>query len=205
MANYNRTDPSSISFGRLLHQTAAAVHKQQQEIDTLKKGQLTSQEKQSAQELAAAKRAERSRANQMLSSYDATIEDYQSLNQSLLTTAQKEQLRHNISSLITAQTFGTPIQFTDEALARINNWKALAKAAPKEQTFANNNLPPDPPADPRFERWLKNQNSVQGMMHRSKQAQVYADIDHALAKSKANMNKPKAGGRRIGGIKDLNN
>ena len=205
MANYNRTDPSSLSFGRLLHQTAAAVKQQQQEIDALKKGQLTSQEKQSAQELAAAKRAERSRANQMLSSLDTTLEDYQELNQTLLTTAQKEQLRHNINSLITAQTFGTPIQFTDAALTRINNWKALAKAAPKEQTFANNNLPPEPAADPRFERWLKNQNSLHGIMHRSKQTQANLEIDQMLAKSKANINKPKAKGRHIGGIKDLNN
>lgn len=200
-----RNDPSSVSFGRLLHQTAATVKQQQREIDSLKQGQLTSQEKQSAQELAAAKRSERSRANQMLSSLDTTLEDYQSLNQTLLTTAQKEQLRHNINGLITAQAFGTPIQFTDEALARINNWKTLAKAAPKEQTFANNNLPPKPPADPRFERWLKNQNSVQGMMHRSKQEQANLDIDQMLTKSKANLNKPRAQGRHIGGIKDLNN
>ena len=204
MANYNRTDPSSISFGRLLQQTAATVHKQQQEIDALKKGQLTSQEKQSAQELAAAKRAERTKANQMLSSFDTTLEDYQGLNQSLLTTAQKEQLRHNINSLITAQTFGTPIQFSDEALVRINNWKALAKAAPKEQTFADNNHPPEPPADPRFLRWLERRNSPEGVLHRSRQAQTHAEIERMLAKSKAKINKPKVGGRHIGGVKDLN-
>lgn len=202
---YTRNDPSSLSFGRrmqALEQHAAAQAKQ---IDELKSGQLSSEEKLSAKELAAAKRAERARANQMLASVDSTLEDYYTLNQSLLTNAQREQLRHNVNGLQSAKAFGTPIQFNDAALARINNWKALAKSAPQHETFASNNAQPVGAVPERpFDKWLKRQNSPQGMFHRSKQNQLELEHNLMMAKSKANLNSLKPEGKHIGGLKDLN-
>ena len=97
-----RTDPSSISFGRLLRQTVNTVHQQQAEISELQKGQLSSQEKEQANQLAAERRQERRRAMQMIASYDTTADDYLSLDQTLLTRAQREQIRHNQNAMQSA-------------------------------------------------------------------------------------------------------
>ena len=58
-----RSDPSSISFGRLLRQTADTVHQQQAEIADLKRGQLSEQEKAQAKQLATERKQERLQRN----------------------------------------------------------------------------------------------------------------------------------------------
>ena len=157
MANYQRTDPSSVSFGRRLQQTETQVRHQSQAIETLQQGQLSSREKQTAKELAADRDTERMRAKQLLASCSASTEDLQSLNQSLLTPALREQVRLNITALYSAQA-PAAIQFDEAALARINNFRQFTKEHPRD-VFQQNNDSFTTPANTEYERWLKNQQT----------------------------------------------
>ena len=157
MANYQRTDPSSVSFGRRLQQTETQVRHQSQAIETLQQGQLSSREKQTAKELAADRDTERMRAKQLLASCSASTEDLQSLNQSLLTPALREQVRLNITALYSAQA-PAAIQFDEAALARINNFRQFTKENPRD-VFQQNNDSFTTPANTEYERWLKNQQT----------------------------------------------
>jgi len=157
MANYQRSDPSSVSFGRRLQQTENQVRHQSQAIETLQQGQLSSREKQTAKELASDRDAERMRAKQLLASYSASTEDLQSLNQALLTPALREQVRLNITALYSAQA-PTAIQFDEAALARINNFRQFTKENPRD-VFQQNNDPFTPPVNTGYQRWLKNQQT----------------------------------------------
>ena len=158
-----RTDPSSISFGRLLRQTAATVHQQQAEIGELQKGQLSSQEKEQAKQLAAERRQERRRAMQLIASYDTTADDYLSLDQSLLTRAQREQIRHNQNAMQSAGLSSLPA-FDRDAVQRIQNMRdaaridgdAFSQTAPRE--FSSNAPTP-------YERWLTNQQRPETQQH----------------------------------------
>lgn len=157
MANYQRSDPSSVSFGRRLQQTENQVRHQSQAIETLQQGQLSSREKQTAKELAADRDAERMRAKQLLASCSASTEDLQSLNQALLTPALREQVRLNITALYSAQA-PAAIQFDEAALTRINNFRQFTKENPRD-VFQQNNDPFTPPANTGYEKWLKNQQT----------------------------------------------
>ena len=77
MANYNRNDPSSVSFGRLLQQTAQTVQNQQREIEDLKVTKASPEVAQAAKEMAAERKAERKRANALLEDYSPSLEDLQ--------------------------------------------------------------------------------------------------------------------------------
>ncbi len=161
-----RNDPSSISFGRLLRQTANTVHQQQGQIEELKKGQLSSTEKQQASQLAAERKAERTRALQMIASSGTTAEDFASLNQAMLTPAQREQIRHNVNAMQGAVVSPIPTM-SPEAQLRIRNWQqasqangsgvnAFSQTAARE--FSSNAPTP-------YERWLTNQQRPETQRH----------------------------------------
>ena len=94
MANY-RNDPSSISFSRRVQQLEQLTATQANRIQELKTNGLSPDAVQAGKEIAAERRAERKRANGMLADYNATLEDYQSLNQSLLTTLGEHRLQRS--------------------------------------------------------------------------------------------------------------
>ena len=63
----------------------------------------------------------------MIASSSTTAEDYASLNQAMLTPAQREQIRHNTNAMQGAQV--SPLQpFTPEAALRIRNWQQVSQA-----------------------------------------------------------------------------
>ena len=150
----NRTDPSSLSFGRLLRQTAELTNRQQREIEALKESQLSSEEKTSAQELAKERRAERLRAKQMLASFDTTLDELDTLNQALLTPALRDQLRHNRNSLQAAE-FKPVFQLGPEALLRIQNWRETAPDL-SDEVWAKFNAPPEPAATDAWKQTARN-------------------------------------------------
>lgn len=201
----NRNDPGSISFGRLLHQTAETVKRQEKEIESLKKTQQSPEEKLMGKELAAARRSERTRASQLLASYDATAEDLQGLNQSLLSRSQQEQLRHNLNSLKAAELSPLPA-FTPEAQLRIQNWQSQAAINPHQQRdFAQANLPPEPETP--FQKWDRRQKSLSGRKWNEQTRRAEYNRDEMAARFKYNQqakSKSKENGRHIGGLKDLN-
>lgn len=189
-----RNDPSSISFGRRVQQLENLAATQANRIQELESNGLSPDAVQAGKEIAAERRAERKRANGLLADYNATIEDYQSLNQSLLTTSQKEQLRHNMNALTAAQT-QPAIQFTDDAVRRIQNWRDF-KRTDGTQAFAENNSQPIGRARRPYDVWLERQNSPAGRMHNARAQRNEAERMRAQAQSKV---KPKrSAGRTIG-------
>lgn len=158
-----RSDPSSISFGRLLRQTADTVHQQQAEIADLKKGQLSEQEKAQAKQLATERKQERLRASQMIASYDTTPDDYLSLDQSLLTTAQREQIRHNRNAQMSAGVSALPV-FDRDAMQRIQNMREAVRVSGGAFTQTAAPIFSAEPPTP-FERWQANQNRPETQRH----------------------------------------
>ena len=193
MANY-RNDPSSISFGRRVQQLEQLTATQANRIQELESNGLSPDAVQAGKEIAAERRAERKRANGMLADFNASLEDYQSLNQSLLTTSQKEQLRHNMNALHAAQT-QPAIQFTDDAVRRIQNWRDFSRTN-GVQAFAENNSQPMGQARRPYDVWLERQNSPAGRMHNARSQRNEVERLKAQAQSKV---KPKrSAGRTIG-------
>ena len=163
----NRNDPASLSFGRRVNNLEALTQAQAKQIEQLTKGQLSSEEKLSAKELAAAKREERQRANQMLASYDTTLDDLDSLNQSLLSRSRREQIRHNKNGLHASQMSGAAVRFDDAALSRLDNWKQMSASRPAQQSFtANNVLPWDAKPQRPYDIWKSRQDGPQGKFER---------------------------------------
>lgn len=200
-----RTDPSSLSFGRRVAALESLTINQAKQIKDLKEGSLSLEEKLSAKELAAAKRSERNRANQVLASYDSTLDDLNSLNQTMLTSAQREQVRHNKNSLQAAQAQGSLVQFNSDALTRMDNWKQFAATNPVQQDFTKNNtLPGQPKPQRAFDLWKSRQDSPEGRFHRNQQLQQELERDIFVKQAEAQRYKPKAKGKRLGGLKDLN-
>lgn len=157
-----RNDPSSISFGRRMQQLEQVTASQASEIKDLKANGLSAEAVAAGKDLAAERRGERQRCNQVLADYNSTMDDLQGLNQSLLTTAQKEQIRYNMQALQAAQ-FKPAIQFTDDAIRRMDNWRSFIKTnGPK--AFAENNLQPEQPQRA-YDLWKERQDSPKGKFH----------------------------------------
>ena len=153
----NRNDISALSWGRLLQQTANKVKQQDAVIKQLQENQLTDEVRQAAKDLNADRKAERMRANQMLASFDTTLEELQSLNQSLLTTAQREQLRLNTTAIY-ASKMQPFVQFDEGALQRLDNWRrSVADSSGQQLGFPE----PQPFSQPQsqYEVWAKRQQN----------------------------------------------
>jgi len=161
-----RNDPSSISFGARVKALEGLTASQANQIKDLKENSLSSEAVAAGKEIAAERRGERNRCNQMLAKHSSTIEDFQNLNQSLLTTAQKEQIRFNMQALQAAQ-FKPAIQFSDDALRRMDNWRSFVKTN-GPQAFADNNLQPAQPKRA-FDLWKERQDSPKGKYHNAMQ------------------------------------
>ena len=157
-----RNDPSSISFGARVKALEGLTASQANEIKDLKENGLSSEAVAAGKQLAAERKGERQRCNQVLANYNSTIDDLQGLNQSLLTTAQKEQIRFNMQALQAAQ-FKPAIQFSDDALRRMDNWRSFVKTN-GPQAFAENNLQPAQPKRV-FDLWKERQDSPKGKFH----------------------------------------
>ena len=160
-----RTDNASLSFGRLLRQTVDTVNRQQAEIAQLKQGQLSAAEKQQVQLAATERQAEQNRALQLLASSSTSPEDFQNLNQSMLTVAQREQVRLELNSQQGANII--PLQpFSPEAVLRIRNWQQSPPQNGDGLQTARRQFLPEPPS--RFERWQANQERPETQQHNEK-------------------------------------
>lgn len=187
-----RTDPSSISFGRLLRQTVDVVNRQQAEIAELRQGQLSSAEKQQVQLAATERQAEQNRALQLLASSSTSPEDFQNLNQSMLTVAQREQVRLELNSQQGANL--VPLQpFSPEAALRIRNWQ---QSSPQNRDgfsqTARRQFSPEPPT--RFERWQANQERPETKQHNEKMRLQAEEIRMQNRYLNQQLEAPRSGG-----------
>ena len=99
----------------------------------------------------------------MIASYDTTPDDYLSLDQSLLTTAQREQIRHNRNAQMSAGVSALPA-FDRDAMQRIENMREAVRVngGGFSQTYAPS-FSAEPPSP--FERWQTNQNRPETQRH----------------------------------------
>lgn len=138
----------------------------------------------------------------MMARADVTLDELNSIDPASLTPMFQEQLRlskrdaafREMPMQDSGFSFATP-----QAQIRFQNWQQQPAS---QQNFAETNLTPAQLTP--FQKWDARQRSVAGRQWNAKQHRSQYDTEQMLAKSKANMNKLKAQGRRIGGVKDLN-
>ena len=205
MAQYSRNDPSSLSFGRRLARAELDAAQAKQELVQLKQQLPGSKELQSAALAGDAIKQQRKAAKQMMARADVSLAELSSIDPASLAPMYQEQLRLSKRDAayrempMQAADFSFP---TPAAQARFENWKNTIN--PQQNFVSNNVLPGEMRPQRPYDIWSARQDSPEGKMHRNHARQQELITDEMLAKSKANISKPKARGRRIGGIKDLN-
>ena len=207
MANTQRNDPSSLSFGRRLRQVENEAAVARRTAEDLAQKLPASGDLQAAAVAGEAIKASRKAAKQTIARPDATLAELSAIDSSVLTPMYQEQLRHAKidagyrEQLASAQ----PLQITDPgAIQRIQNWQASARAAGitpiQQQDFEQMNFAPAQASN--FERWNKRQQSFDGRKWATLQSRAELDRDLQQARAKRAA-KPKAQGRHIGGIKPI--
>ena len=203
MAQYSRNDPSSLSFGRRLARAELDASQAKQELAQLKQQLPGNKELQSAALAGDAIKNQRKAAKQMMARADVSLDELSSIDPAALTPMFQEQLRLSKRDAAFRE---MPVQSSEFAFAtpqaqiRFQNWQQQPAT---QQNFAETNLTPAQLTP--FQKWDARQQSVAGRQWNAQQHRSQYDTDQMLAKSKANIDKPKAEGRRIGGVKDLNN
>ena len=202
-----RNDPSSLSLGRAIARAQGDAAFAKAEVEELKKTQPTKQATQDAELAGRTIRAQRRRANQMLADRTTTLDELNSIDPAILSTAQAEQLRLNRNDLLMAQEMSQSQMLqinSPAALQRFENWRQQAALNPMPiQDFAKNNYAPTPPTA--YDRWLERQNSFEGRKAASQSLAREQSRNELLTRfeyQKQNPTKPQ--GRNIGGLKDLN-
>ncbi len=175
----NRTDPSSISFGRRLAFAEATADAAYSKVKELEKNAPTRSEKQNAQELKRYRKAEKLRASQLLAS-DASIEELQSLDRSVLTTAHSFLIDERVKQSQFLDVLPPAFVFDEAAQERMRNWAALAPKNPAAVWANNNTVAWATPAS-HFERWTMNQNTPENK--RLKQERTDKELQHGLTQS----------------------
>ena len=142
MANYQRTDASSLSFSRRL--VNAERDSAKAELTYLKQSLPSTQELPSAALTAETIKQQRKLAKQTMARADVGIEELNAIDPAVLTPAFQEQLRGKKRDGLLAQELQQPQMFQAQspgAIAHIENWRAQARvSAPQQKDFAASNL-----------------------------------------------------------------
>lgn len=201
MANYQRNDPSSLSFGRRLAKAETEAATARQEVEALKKELPAAKQMQQAADVI---KAQRTAAKQMIARGNSTVEELQGIDASVLTPSMREQLRHSINDAAYRQMDfqAQPFSFqTQDAELRFRNWQA--SCANQEQVFTQHNM--EPPTNPQYQKWLQSQQSIEGRQLNALRQKQDIERNLMLRSSQSQQNKKasKADGFHLGGIKPL--
>ena len=74
----------------------------------------------------------------------------------------------------------------------------------QQDFYRNNTLPGESKPQRPFDVWAARQDSTAGRFERNRKNQQELDRSHMLTQSEAEQAKPKAKGKKLGGLKDLN-
>ena len=198
----NRTDPSSLSFGRPLARAELDAATAKQELAELKQSLPGSKEFHCAALAGDAIKFQLKAAKQLMARADVSLAELSSIDPAALTPMYQEQLRLSKRDAAYREMPMQSSEFsfaTPQAQIRFQNWQQQPRA---QQDFAETNLTPAELTP--FQKWNARQQSPAGRQWNAQQQQAQYQKDQMLAKSKASINKPKAQGRHIGGIKDFN-
>lgn len=201
-----RTDPSSLSFGRRLSKAEHDASTARLELEQLKKDLPNSRSLEGAAMAADVIRQQRKSAKQMLADHTTSLEDLNSIDPSVLTPAYREQLRLNKRDAAMRELPPAAPSFAFDGLAfqRFENWRQDEALRPKaQQAFAETNFTPEQLTP--FQRWNQRQKSLAGRQWNAQQSQAEYQRDLMFARRESELkrqHKPK--GRTIGGIKPQN-
>ena len=125
MANYQRADASSLSFGRRLINAERDAAQTKAELDSLKQSLPSTQALQSAALTGETIKQQRKLAQQTMARADVGIEELNAIDPAVLTPAFQEQLRGKKHDVLLAQELRQPQMLQAQspgAIARIENW-----------------------------------------------------------------------------------
>jgi hypothetical protein len=203
----NRNDYTSISFGARLSRAERDAAQAKAELSELKQALPNSKDLQAAAMTADVIKQQRRSAKQMMSRADATLEELNSIDPSVLTPQFQEQLRLSKTDAawreLPMEQQGFQFQ-TPQAEARFRSWSS---ALPQQDFTANNVLPGEAKPQRAFDIWSARQDSPEGRYQRNKKNQQQLNRDVMLRRAEAARNKPKSdersGGIHLGGMRPL--
>ena len=143
----NRTDPSSLSFGARLRTVENELAVSKRRVRELETTSLDKDQKQDANERRRLKRAENARASALLASGQATLEELNTIDQTLLPLAQRDLIQQEIVAKGYAAAMPSKVQLDDAAWQRIRNWQSTFEPS---EVFESNNAKPEPQASKQF-------------------------------------------------------
>ena len=205
----NRTDPSSLSFGRAIRQAQQDAALARAEVEALKSSLPNDAAMQAAAIAGETVRAQRRNAKRMLADRSTTLDQLNAIDSSVLTPAMAEQLRMNRNDALMAQEMSQPQMLQIQSLAalqRFDNWRqqaALNADTPVQQPsidfgFTEKQTP--------YQRWLERQNSPIGRRVAARSLQL--EQEQSLAQRRQSFTPPepdRTNQRRIGGfMNDIN-
>lgn len=200
-----RSDPSSINFGRRLAKAELDAATAKQELAQLKDALPNNQALQAAALAGETIRQQRKLAKQAISRADVTVDELNSIDPAALTPAYQEQLRLRKRDVLLAQELQQPqlMQFNDAAQQRFQNWQAQARISqPQQRDFTASNLWPEQQTP--YERWDARKRSLDGRQWDAKQQRAQYDRDLMEARARfQEANKTKPSGKNYGGLRDL--
>ena len=201
---YSRQDPSSLSFGRRLMNAERDAAEAKRELANLKQDLPNSKDLQAAALTADVIKQQRQAAKQLMSRADASLEELNSIDPSVLTPQFQEQLRLSKTDAawrdIPMQQQSFQFQ-TSQAEARFQNW---ASAQPQQDFTKNNVLPGEQKPQRPYDVWKSRQDSPEGKYQRNLKRQQELSRDVMLRRADAQRNKPKAKGTDLGKMRPLN-
>ena len=174
------------------------------ELANLKQDLPNSKDLQAAALTADVIKQQRQAAKQLMSRADASLEELNSIDPSVLTPQFQEQLRLSKTDAawrdIPMQQQSFQFQ-TSQAEARFQNW---ASAQPQQDFTKNNVLPGEQKPQRPYDVWKSRQDSPEGKYQRNLKRQQELSRDVMLRRADAQRNKPKAKGTDLGKMRPLN-
>ena len=138
-----RNDLSSLSFGARVRKLEAESSTAKRRIRELETTSPDEDQKKDLAEARKLKRQETARASALLASGAATVEELQSIDQTLPPTAQRFLAEQEIIDKSFAAAMPTSIQLDEAAWQRIRNWQSTFEPS---AVFERNNAKPEPEA-----------------------------------------------------------
>ena len=167
------------------------------ELSELKQALPNSKELQAVAMTADVIKSQRKSAKQLMSRTDASLEELNSIDPSVLTPQFQEQLRLSKTDAawreMPMQQQGFRFQ-SSQAEARFQNWSA---SLPQQDLTKNNVLPEEAKPQRPFDLWQSRQDSPEGKYQRNLKHQQSLNRDVMLRRAEADRNNPKAKARGI--------
>ena len=175
----NRTDYPSLSFGARLRRVENEAAASKRRVRELEQTSLDKDQKADANERRRLKRAETVKASALLASGQATLEDLNTIDQTLLPAAQRDLIQQEIIAKGFAAAMPAMVQLTPEAMLRIKNWQASFDSDRSQNLWEKNNAQPEPSAKEQWARSYYNRRKQQDAFNARENMRAQPKSDQA--------------------------